>query len=195
MFRIREPSVAGIRRFLDRQRDLPFSYPETGATRAAPPAGYVVDRNRVRLGEGDRIFRRCADALRSWEHFGLGWVRLCWPEAGIEPGTDVAILVHRLGLWSLNACRVVYRIDEPARFGFAYGTLPAHAERGEERFMVERLGDGSVWYDILAFSRPASWLTLAGYPVVRRLQREFARDSMAAMVRETRSGSVSADPL
>ena len=187
--------MADVRRFLETQRDLPFSYPETGATRAASPAGYVVDRNRVRLGEGDGTFRCAAAALGRWEHFRLGWVRLCWPEAGIEPGATVAILVRRFGLWWLNACRVVYRVDEPARFGFAYGTLPAHAERGEERFTVERLDDGSVWYDILAFSRPASWLTVAGYPLARRLQGEFARDSLAAMRRATLSGSSAADRL
>src|SRR5262245_46391050 len=41
------------------------------------------------------------------------------------------------------------------RHGFASGTLPAHAESGEERFIVEwDRADGGVWYDILAFSRP-----------------------------------------
>ena len=57
----------------------------------------------------------------------------------------------------MNACRVVYVVDEPGRFGLAYGTLPGHVERGEERFLVERDStDGSVWYDLLAFSRPNS---------------------------------------
>jgi len=34
------------------------------------------------------------------------------------------------GVWFLNAARIVYVIDEPRRFSFAYGTLPGHAERG-----------------------------------------------------------------
>lgn len=63
-----------------------------------------------------------------------------------------------IGLWWLNACRIVYVVDESgpiSRFGLAYGTLPGHVERGEERFMIEwNRGDNSVWYDILAFSRP-----------------------------------------
>ena len=40
----------------------------------------------------------------------------------------------------MNAGRVVYLVDEDGpvpRFGFAYGTLPGHAESGEERFLVE----------------------------------------------------------
>ena len=64
------------------------------------------------------------------------------------------------------------------KFGFAYGTLPEHAESGEERFLIEwdRAGDGGVWYDILAFSRPRQFLARLGHPWVRRLQKRFGRD-------------------
>ena len=69
-------------------------------------------------------------------------------------------------------------------FGFAYGTLPSHIERGEERFLVEcDPVDGSVWYDILAFSQPRHVLAKLGYPYVRRMQKRFGRDSAAAMLR------------
>jgi uncharacterized protein (UPF0548 family) len=84
-------------------------------------------------------------------------------------------------MWSLNACRVVYVIDEPERFGFAYGTLPNHIERGEERFLIERQSDDSVWYDILAFSQPRHPLVRAGFLYARRLQKRFARDSLGVM--------------
>jgi uncharacterized protein (UPF0548 family) len=46
--------------------------------------------------------------------------------------------------------------------------------------------DGSVWYDLLAFSTPRYWLVRLGYPLTRRLQRRFVRDSLAAMVRAAR---------
>jgi len=39
-----------------------------------------------------------------------------------------------------------------------------------------------VWYDILAFSRPNQVLTRLGYPLVRRIQKRFAKDSAAAML-------------
>ena len=69
-----------------------------------------------------------------------------------------------------------------SRFGFAYGTLPGHAESGEERFLVEwDRADDAVWYDILAFSRPRHPLARLGYPLTRRTQRRFARDSAAAI--------------
>ena len=61
----------------------------------------------------------------------------------------------------VNACRVVYVVDEEEpiqRYGFAYGTLPDHAETGEERFLVEwNRASGEVWYDILAFSARDSY--------------------------------------
>ncbi|HEV8132263.1 MAG TPA: DUF1990 family protein [Acidobacteriota bacterium] len=36
---------------------------------------------------------------------------------------------------------------------------------------------------ILAFSRPNHWLSRMGYRFSRRIQKSFATDSMAAMVR------------
>lgn len=82
---------------------------------------------------------------------------------------DTAIM--RVGLWPWDVpCRVVYVVDEPTRKGFAYGTLPGHPERGEEAFLVEYRDDDSVWLVIRAFSRPASWIFRAGYPLVRLMQ-------------------------
>ena len=76
------------------------------------------------------------------------------------------------------------------KFGFAYGTLPGHVESGEERFLIEwdRETD-KVWYDILAFSRPNHFLTRLGYPLVRRTQKRFGRDSAASMFRAVNSAS------
>jgi uncharacterized protein (UPF0548 family) len=86
----------------------------------------------------------------------------------LQPG-DTAKL--RMALWPFPIpARVVYVIDEPARRGFAYGTLPGHPERGEEAFVVEREPDGSVWLVIRAFSRPASALMWIASPVARLLQ-------------------------
>ncbi len=76
------------------------------------------------------------------------------------------------------------------RYGFAYGTLPDHAETGEERFLVEwDRASGEVWYDILAFSRPHLLLTRLGYPYVRRVQKRFGRESAAAMLKAVGDGA------
>ena len=61
-----------------------------------------------------------------------------------------------------------------------------HAERGEERFLVEHdRRSGAVSYSVLAFSRPSHPLAWLGYPFARLLQRRFARDSREAMRRAT----------
>lgn len=187
MFLIRRPTEDATRRFLEIQRRQPFAYPETGRTSSDPPAGYVVDHNRIRLGSGDAAFASARLAVTRWKMFELGWVELLWPDAPITAGTTVAVLARCWGFWSLNAARIVYTVNEPRRFGFAYGTLPEHVERGEERFLVEWLPNNEVWYDILAFSRPNSPLIQIGYPLARRLQKRFARDSMGSMSRAVQS--------
>jgi uncharacterized protein (UPF0548 family) len=188
MFRLAAPTDDRIRRFLASQRDFPFTYPEVGATRGVAPAGYNVDHNRIRLGNGPETFERAVAALRCWDMFNIGWVRLCWPDTPIVEGATVGVLIRLFGLWSLNAARIVYVLDEAGpplrRYGFAYGTLPGHTERGEERFMVEwRHDDDTVWYDLLAFSQPRHVLARAGYLLAHMLQRRFANDSKAAMAR------------
>lgn len=124
------------------------------------------------------------DAIKRWQMFNMPWVELYWPNTPIEAGATVAVLVRHFGFWSLNACRIVYLVEEHGaveRFSFAYGTLGEHQERGEERFTVEfHAQDKSVWYDVYAFSRP-KLLARAAYPYTRTLQRRFASDSMAAM--------------
>jgi uncharacterized protein (UPF0548 family) len=161
---LRKPSEARIERFLDDQRSLPFSYPEVGASRDGAPPGYPVNQLRGRLGVGPEAFARAVEALRSWKMYEMGWTKLCWPDAPITGGTVVGVLGRHFGLWSLNACRIVYVIEEEAaasllrRYGFAFGTLPGHVERGEERFTVEwHRADDSVSYEVFAFARPTRW--------------------------------------
>jgi uncharacterized protein (UPF0548 family) len=98
----------------------------------------------------------------------------------VRPG-DVARL--RMALWPFRIpVRVVYVIDEPARRGFAYGTLPGHPERGEEAFVVERSADDSVWLVIRAFSRPAGPLVWIGYPLARLMQAIYTARYERALI-------------
>lgn len=186
MLLLREPSDAKIRPFLDGQRSLPFSYPEVGASRNGAPPGYRVNHHRGRLGSGHETFARAVDALRRWKMYETGWTRLLWPVAPIAEGTVVGVLGRHYGLWSLNACRIAYTIEDEApslkRYGFAVGTLPGHVEQGEERFTVEWRATGdSVFYELFAFSRPAHPLARAAPPLARLVQRRFARDSLQSM--------------
>jgi uncharacterized protein (UPF0548 family) len=191
---LRKPSDARIGRFLDDQRSLPFSYPEVGASREGAPPGYPVNQLRGRLGVGPETFARAVEALRRWKMYETGWTKLCWPDAPITGGTVVGVLGRHFGLWSLNACRIVYVIEEKEalllkRYGFAFGTLPGHVERGEERFTVEwHRADDSVSYEVFAFARSAHPLASVGPPFVRLVQRRFAAASLRAMVAAVNAG-------
>lgn len=184
---LRKPTELSIQAFIASHRGTHFSYSPAGASRGTPPPGFVVDHTRAKIGGGKLVFQRAVTAIREWKHFGIDWVELCYPRTPIEVGNVVAVLVRAFGMWCLNGCRIVYLLDERGpvtRFGFAYGTLPSHAESGEERFSVEwHAKDDAVWYDIFAFSRPNHALTWLGYPLVRRLQKRFASDSVIAMAR------------
>ena len=139
MFTLTEPSDEDIRRFVASQSELPFSYTGVGATRfdpdqSAAPRGYTLDHNRIELGRGAEVFQRAVEALKQWRQFDLGWVTLVPRGVKLEKGATVAVKTRTGGLWSLSAARVVYVVDEGGplrRFGFAYGTLPDHVERGE----------------------------------------------------------------
>ena len=164
---------------------MPFSYSQVGATANSPPSGYTVDHNRRRIGIGPQVFASAVAALKEWKQFDLGWVQIVPAGTPVEVGAVVAILTSHFGFWSLNACRVVYLSNDDGpvkKFGFAYGTLSSHGECGEERFTIEwHAADDSVWYDILAFSRPNKFLVKLGAPLARMLQKRFARDSLARL--------------
>ncbi len=153
---------------------MSFTYDDVGATReqGACPPGFRPMHVRTRLGEGEPVFRRAAEAVLTWEmhrEMGVGI------EAGAEraaPGVDVTVTLAGL----IKApCRVVWALEEPRRAGWAYGTLPGHPESGEEAFVVDRTGDGTVWLTVHAFSRPAKWYAKAGGPAARAFQHAYAR--------------------
>ena len=66
MVLMRRPSVETICRFLRSQSKLGFTYAAVGATAGLPPAGYLVNHTRIKLGQGEEIFtkaRGCSGAM------------------------------------------------------------------------------------------------------------------------------------
>lgn len=182
MFLLSKPSDAAVSNFLANVSNDGFSCSEVGQSLGKVPGGYNVDHNRILIGTGRKSFDAAKKAVRDWKMFDMPWVDLHRFDTPIEVGRDVAILIKHFGFYSINAARIVYVIDEADRFGFAYGTLKQHGEKGEERFTVEyNAKNDEVWYDILAFSRPNHLMAQLGYPLTRHLQHCFARDSKEAM--------------
>lgn len=196
----RAPREDEVAEFLREVSPCAVSYAEVGASNdhAARPAGYNVDHHRQRLGDGPADFIAACEALQSWRMFPRPWTRILPERASQREGQVVAMLAQAFGVWWLSACRIVYTLDERGpvrRFGFAYGTLPAHVEQGEERFSVEQRADGSVWYDIRAFSRPRYWPVRLAKPLARRLQARFVAESLAAMRDAVAAARVTTGPL
>jgi uncharacterized protein (UPF0548 family) len=187
--RLFKPSREVVAAYLKRQQDAPLSYDFPGTTKSLPaattPAGFVLDQRREVIGKGDAAWQRAREAIDRWVMFENGWTTLHSLNGAPKTGNVVAMQVWIGGFWWLNPCRVLYEIDEaePKRFGFGYGTLADHAERGEERFLVGQDADGTVWFDLTAFSRPRHLLARLFYPLTRRIQLRFGPDSMQAMRR------------
>lgn len=167
-----------------------FTYAAVGATRTGPPTGFAVDRAERVIGRGEGDFRAAVEAIRAFRMFDLGWVELL-AHGPVAPGSDVVFASWQLGLWTLNACRVVYVVDERdaagARYGFAYGTLAPHALAGEERFLATwDAATDEVRFEIYKFARPVHPVVRLVKPLTRRLQRRFSEDAIDAVERAVR---------
>lgn len=69
---------------------------------------------------------------------------------------------------------------EADRRGFAYGTLPAHPEQGEEAFHLERHGS-RLLFKVHAFSRPRLALARIGAPAARAMQVKMNKAYLRVM--------------
>lgn len=175
------PSDPNLLSFLQEQSSKDFTYPKVGATQSTAPKHFDEDHNFIELGHGEQLWQGAKSLLNTWQHFPQPWTKVVDPNERIKEGQTVAVLFRIFGIWFSNSARIVYIIDEPNRYGFAYGTLPGHIEMGEELFLLERDDRGGISYHIKAFSRPAHWLVRLGYPIARFFQARFVRASLAAM--------------
>jgi len=207
MLCLRKPTEQAIRQYIQDRLSAPYSYDHVNKTSEhiykesfeddPTLQSFDIDHHRILLGKGEECFRKAVEALKQWKTFDMNWVSLCFPDTPIEVGSVVAILSYQVGLWVVSFCRIVYIIDgweedgTATRFGFAYGTLQEHVEKGEERFLVEWSHENDeVYYDILSFSRPGNWLTQLSYPVARYFQGRFAEESSNAMLKAIGASTV-----
>ena len=172
---------------------LRFTYDEVGCTQYdETPEGYHRLEYRERIGAGDEVFRRAADALLTWRMHRTAGIPVTAtatpPEVGtnslgrLGPGMLIPPLRTRTQLGLPVPCRVVWVVDEPDRIGFAYGTLEGHPEAGEESFLVTRESDG-IYATIRAYSRPATWYTRLAGPMTRKAQHYAATRYAGALRR------------
>src|SRR5438105_3302299 len=111
MFLTHRPTQNEIDVFLAQSIELPLSYDQVGIA-SQNPVGFNADLASAVIGRGHSTFERARTALSEWRHYELSWAEIFPQRASIEPGTVVALLVHHLGFWSLNGCRIVYGIGD-----------------------------------------------------------------------------------
>ncbi|MFF7177456.1 DUF1990 family protein [Streptomyces sp. NPDC008121] len=153
-----------------------LAYPGLGATASGPlPAGYHHLHHTTRIGHGRDAFETAGAAVTTWRMHRSSGARVRSAAVRAEPGAFVEISVGVGPLRLAAPCEVVWTAYEKDRTGFAYGTLARHPERGEESFVVDLHADGSVWFTVTAFSRPATWYTRLAGPLIPVLQHAYAR--------------------
>ncbi|MFF3781971.1 DUF1990 family protein [Streptomyces sp. NPDC001933] len=169
-----------------------LSYPEAGATRLGPlPAGYHHLHHRARVGRGRADLRAAGAAVTEWRMHRTSGARVDASAPCAGDGVRVRVSLGVGPLRFAAPCQVVWTAYEQDRVGFAYGTETRHPERGEESFVVELADDGTVWFTVTAFSRPAAWYSRLAGPVVPVLQRWYARrlgSTLRRIVDEERGG-------
>lgn len=188
MFYLSKPSEKEIEKFIENQSNESFSYENVGATKTRNATeGFPINHLRRRLGTGEKVYEKAVSAVHSWQMYWLDWTQIRPKNAPIAEGQVVVTMINHLGFWSLNPCRIVYLIDEKnesfQKSGFAFGTLPAHSETGEEQFQIEwNLKTDEVFYEIYAFAKAHNPLAKIAFPYVKYLQKSFAADSYKAML-------------
>jgi uncharacterized protein (UPF0548 family) len=153
-----------------------FNYDHVGST--LDPSGRrrpTHECHQLSVGSGEADFARAAAGLRAWVPQRALGARVIPEGAPLEEGADVLVALPIGPAMVLAPDRIVGVVDEPARFGFAYGSLAGHPEAGEESFVVERRGDGEVRFTICVDAVPGTLPARLAAPVVRIGQRRALR--------------------
>lgn len=174
MFHVRTPTRSDLAILVGQQTGQPVSYGPIGATRsiADPPPGFHRLDVQRRIGFGRDRFETAKAAIVLWAGHRRAGATLEPKRPTLEVDNDVALALRVWPVWVTATCRIVQVIDEPYRFGFAYGTLPHHPACGEERFIVTRdPSTDEVRLQVVAVSRPSTRLARFGGPIGRAFQR------------------------
>lgn len=157
---------------------LPLTYPEVGATAGVLPSGYHHVHKSTVIGRGRGRFEQAGAAGMRWGMLRGAGVRVEATTEVAEVGSEVIVHLGPIGA----PCRVVYVVAEDDACGFAYGTLPGHAESGEELFLV-RYDPASeqVYAVVTAFSRHATWWSRLGSPLTSLVQRVVTERYLRAL--------------
>jgi len=118
------------------------------------PAGYTPLAASSVLTRRD--FGGAAADLLSWRLHACSGLRVAASDVPLRSGTVVTLTLGPRPVSVTAPCRIIEVIEEPARVGFVYATLPGHPESGVERFLLSLGEDGRITLCIDGYSRPCS---------------------------------------
>lgn len=132
-----------------------LDYPHFGATQGELPVGFRHIDHEWELGRGSDCFRAVRDVMRHWRMLPE-WVHVHPSPVAEQPGSTLILQLKLMSLWWVSPVRLLINADASAnarQCAIAYGTLPGHHARGEERFEANWLDDDRVVFRLRAFSR------------------------------------------
>jgi len=180
--RLHQATSADLAALLERCASDALTYAPVGCSLDGAAAPGLNRRHWTTTLLGPDAFERAADAIRSWKvHEGAGLAIAT--DGPFAVGTNVAFSAPLPFGFIDGTCRIVAVVDEPDRFGFAYGTLPVHPERGEESFLVVRDSGSRVRFDVEGVSHPAQRIARLLPTIADGLQDRAVHRYLAAMQR------------
>ena len=179
--RLGRPHRDTLDELLARAQSASLTYDHVGSTLSAPGSSdRKVRTEHLELGVGAATFDAAVSELRTWVcHRGLG-ADVFPADTPLETGTTLLVVLNIGPVSIVVPDRIVGVVDEPRRFGFAYGTLEGHQERGEESYVVEHLDDDRVVATIGLDARTATAAARLAAPAVGWFQRLAVRRYLAA---------------
>ncbi len=171
-------SDATLEALYRRAGDRGLTYDHVGSTLRPGSVAGLPDRRLATEVDGD--LAAALQALREWTpHRGIRG-RIHPPDAPLVEGTTL-LVVAPFGPFEMAVPdRIVAVVDEPGRFGFAYGTLEGHAEVGEELFLAEQVAPGRLRLTVRVQAGPATLLARLAAPLVTFIQKAAVRRYLAA---------------
>ena len=165
------PSAPELERMLAIASASSLTYDHVGSTMPPVDTRRPIRQRHLVLGHGPEAFQLAVLGLRRWScHEGIR-ATVSPKDASIDTGTSLLVVLNVGPAHIVVPNRVVAVMDEARRFGFAYGTLEGHQERGEESFLAELLDDGTVRGTISADAIAATLPARMAAPAVVALQR------------------------
>jgi uncharacterized protein (UPF0548 family) len=187
---VRPADRRALERLMEDLRSLQPTYADVGATLTGHlPDGCRHDHYATSLGHESETFARGVRGLQTWKAHRQRAIKVFPPETEVRSGATVIVTLGTNRISLAAPCRIVGVIEEPRRWGFAYGTLPGHPEQGEEAFCVSISDQGEVRFDITAFSRPGDPIVRLSGPIGRRVQRIGTHGYLRALRRFVAEGS------